>query len=84
MRVTSREVGALEKKIRAAQMEKLTTVMTVREVAEVLRVHPATVYRLVRRGVLPGFKLGGNWRVNRESLDVWLSAGGPSHLTSRA
>ena len=55
------------------QLEKLTTVMTVREVAELLRVHPTTVYRLVKRGVLPGFKFGGNWRVDREALDVWLS-----------
>ena len=68
------------KEIRAVQMEKLTTVMTVREVAELLRVHPATVYRLVRRGVLPGFKFGGNWRVNREALDVWLSALEAHHI----
>lgn len=75
-------MGVLIKKIRAVQMEKLTTVMTVREVAELLRVHPATVYRLVRRGVLPGFKFGGNWRVNKEALDVWLSASEARHIST--
>ena len=49
-------------------------VLTVAEVAEILRVHSTTIYRLVKRGELPGFKLGGNWRINRASLDLWLLA----------
>lgn len=60
------------------------SVLTISEVAEVLRLHPTTVYRLVKRGELPGFKIGGNWRINRASLDLWLSADRPHALTSRA
>jgi len=59
-------------------------VLTVTEVAEILRVHSTTIYRLVKRGELPGFKLGGNWRINRASLDLWLSAESSKHLNSRA
>jgi excisionase family DNA binding protein len=54
-------------------------VLTVAEVAEMLRVHSTTIYRLVKRGELPGFKLGGNWRINRASLDLWLLAESPQH-----
>ena|ERR1700684_4144105 len=58
-------------------------VLTVAEVAEILRVHSTTIYRLVKRGELPGFKLGGNWRINRASLDLWLLAERPQHPSPR-
>jgi excisionase family DNA binding protein len=58
-------------------------VLTISEVAEALRLHPTTIYRLVKRGDLAAFKIGGSWRVSRASLDVWLSAASPPHLTSR-
>ena len=75
--------GAVVKGIRAGQMEKLT-VLTIREVAEILRAHPTTIYRLVKHGDLPGFKIGANWRINRASLDVWLSGGSPPQFNPRA
>lgn len=45
---------------------------SVTEVAEILRVNSATVYRLVRRRDLPGLKIGGKWRFNRDALEKWL------------
>ncbi len=53
-------------------MEQLPPVMTMREVAEYLRVHPTTVYRLLRRGVLPAFRVGSDWRFSRAALDAWM------------
>lgn len=47
-------------------------VMTVKEVADYLRLAESTVYRLVKKGSLPGRKLGGNWRFSRKGLDEWL------------
>ena len=32
--------------------------MTVDELAAYLKVHPATIYRLIKRGELPAFKVG--------------------------
>ena len=55
------------------------SVLTITEVADILRVHPTTIYRLVKRGELPGFKIGGCWRINRDSLDKWLSGGISGH-----
>lgn len=57
----------------AEQMEKVKAVLTIGEVAQMLRVHPTTVYRLLKRGDIPGFKIGGNWRVSVNALDRWIS-----------
>ncbi|MGO9264747.1 MAG: helix-turn-helix domain-containing protein [Candidatus Binataceae bacterium] len=46
--------------------------MTVREVSSYLRIHPSVVYKLLRRGELPGFRIGTDWRFNAEVLDRWL------------
>jgi excisionase family DNA binding protein len=46
-------------------------VMTVREVAAYLHVHPSTIYRLVRRNQIPVFHVGSDWRFNIESIDRW-------------
>jgi excisionase family DNA binding protein len=46
-------------------------VMTVKELSDYLKVHPSTVYRQLRRGRLPAFKVGSDWRFNVESIDRW-------------
>jgi len=45
---------------------------TIPEVARMLRVHPTTLYRLIRAGKFPGFKVGDSWRVNAESFERWV------------
>lgn len=50
-----------------------TTAMTVQDVAAYLNVDPKTVYRLVQRGELPGFKVGGSWRFQKVDLDAWIT-----------
>jgi excisionase family DNA binding protein len=47
-------------------------VWTVEEVAAYLRLHPGTVYRLLRRGELPAFKVGNDWRFFSDIVDEWL------------
>ena len=51
-----------------------TTMMTLREVATYLRLHRSTVYRLAREGVIPGFKIGSQWRFRKEHVDRWMAA----------
>jgi excisionase family DNA binding protein len=46
--------------------------MTVRDVATYLNVDEKTVYRLAKRGGLPGFKVAGAWRFKRSDLDRWI------------
>jgi excisionase family DNA binding protein len=51
-------------------------VMTVREVSAYLRVHPTTVYRLLKRHQIPAFHVGSDWRFNIETIDSWRLAQG--------
>jgi excisionase family DNA binding protein len=46
--------------------------LTVREVAEYLRVSRAKVYRLAREGSLPVLRIGKAWRFRKDLLDEWL------------
>jgi len=49
-------------------------IMNGRELAEYLRVHPSTIYRLLRESTLPAFKVGSDWRFRREAIDRWRLA----------
>ena len=46
-------------------------VLTVEDLSEYLRVHRTTIYRLLKKGHLPGFKVGSDWRFNIETIDEW-------------
>lgn len=45
--------------------------LSVEEVAKHFGVNSTTVYRLAQRGILPGFKVGGQWRFSEELLEDW-------------
>jgi excisionase family DNA binding protein len=47
--------------------------LTAKETAELLRVKPQWVYRMVRRGVLPGVRLGRQLRVDEDALKSWVA-----------
>ncbi len=47
-------------------------VLTVEQVAKLLHLHAMTVYRLAKEGKVPGFKVGGRWRFNRDALERWM------------
>ena len=49
-----------------------STVLTVKEVAALLRVDEKTVYRLVKKRELPGFKVAGAWRFKRVDIGSWI------------
>jgi excisionase family DNA binding protein len=46
-------------------------VITISELSEYLRVHRSTLYRLLKKQQLPGFKIGSDWRFNIEAIDRW-------------
>ena len=46
-------------------------VITISELSEYLHVHRSTLYRLLKKGQLPGFKIGSDWRFNVEAIDRW-------------
>jgi excisionase family DNA binding protein len=55
-------------------------VITIGELSEYLRVHRSTLYRLLKNGQLPGFKIGSDWRFNVETIDQWRMRKGPAQL----
>ena len=48
-----------------------TRLLTVKEDANYLHVSRTTIFRLVKRHVLPAFKIGTDWRLNVEQIDSW-------------
>lgn len=44
-------------------------ILTIREVAEYLKINEKTAYRLAAEGKLPGFKVGGAWRFRRDEIE---------------
>ncbi len=47
-------------------------ILTVKEVADYLKVTERTLYRLAQKGKIPAFKVGGSWRFRRDDLDHWI------------
>lgn len=47
-------------------------ILTLKEVAEYLKLAEKTVYRLVAEGKLPDFKVGGSWRFKKCDIENWI------------
>jgi excisionase family DNA binding protein len=46
--------------------------LTVKEVAELVRLNEATVYKLAKEGKIPAVRFEKQWRVREEALEAWL------------
>lgn len=46
--------------------------LTPNEVAKILKLHPFTVTRLAREKKIPGFKVGGVWRFQKDKFERWV------------
>ena len=49
-----------------------SNILTVSELASYFRVHQATIYRLLKSRELPAFRVGSDWRFDRETIDEWI------------
>lgn len=47
-------------------------ILTLPEVAQLLKVAEKTVYSMAQKGQLPAFKVGVQWRFKRADLDQWI------------
>jgi excisionase family DNA binding protein len=55
-----------------ARANPISRLLTVAEVANVIRVSRMTVYRLIRRGQLKAIRVGRNYRVREDDLNEYL------------
>ncbi len=49
-----------------------TQIMTPKEAAKYLGFHLVTIYRLLKKQMVPAVKIGGQWRFKKDVLDTWL------------
>lgn len=49
--------------------------LTVNEVAKILRVSNMTVYRLVKSKQIPAIRVGKNYRIKEDDVETYLSRG---------
>ena len=48
-------------------------ILTIKQVAEYLKVTERTIYRLAAVKKIPAFKVGGTWRFSRADIDRWIA-----------
>ncbi len=48
-------------------------ILTIKEVANYLKVTERTIYRLSQAKKIPSFKVGGMWRFLRKDIDAWIA-----------
>ena len=47
-------------------------ILTVTQVSKLLKLHPRTIYKLVRNGMIPGRRVGKKWRFLRSEIMNFL------------
>ena len=48
-------------------------ILTIKEVAEYLKVTERTIYKLAAAKRIPAFKVGGTWRFPATDIDGWIA-----------
>jgi excisionase family DNA binding protein len=58
--------------------------LTTDELAEYLRVSESTIYRLIQKGTIHGFKRRGDWHFARANIDRWIEERESDYLKASA
>jgi excisionase family DNA binding protein len=58
-------------------------IMTAKEVARYLSIHPLTVHKYARAGKIPAFKIGSDWRFHKKYIEKWIHQKLVSNIESR-
>jgi excisionase family DNA binding protein len=60
-------------------------VLTIKDVAAILKLAEKTVYAMAKEGELPAFKVRGQWRIRKVDFDRWMEeqAKAAAHTSSR-
>ena len=61
---------------------KVDEILTLKGLAEYLRCHKTTLYRLIKTGEIPYFRVGSDYRFHTSSIREWIEKRGASK-TSR-
>ncbi len=58
----------------------MARILTVRQAAEVLQASEETVRDWLRRGRIPGRRVGRSWRISEDALLDWLNTAGADRV----
>lgn len=47
-------------------------ILTIKQVADYLKVNERTIYKLALDEKIPAFKVGGSWRFQRKAIVKWI------------
>jgi excisionase family DNA binding protein len=53
-----------------------SAIMTIDEVATFLKLSKITIYKLVKKGDLPAFRVGNSWRFQRDKIEMMVATRG--------
>jgi len=48
-------------------------ILTVKEVSELLKIHESTIYKTIREGRIPTFRIGSEWRFQKDQIVHWMA-----------
>jgi len=51
-------------------MQDNVNIMTINEVAAFLKLSKITIYKLIKKGELPAFRVGNSWRFHRDKIEM--------------
>lgn len=49
--------------------------LTAKELSHYLKLHEVTIYKYASRGEIPSFKIGREWRFDKDVVDAWIRGG---------
>jgi excisionase family DNA binding protein len=50
------------------------SLLTLKEVADLLRLTPQTLYKMLKKGSIPAVRVGSQWRFEQEQIRQWIAA----------
>ncbi len=62
----------IKDEVRMPKAKKEKEIMTAKDVADYLNLHPLTVHRYAREGKIPAFKIGTDWRFHKKYIERWI------------
>jgi len=51
-----------------------SAIMTIDDVASYLKLSKITIYKLVKRGDIPAFRVGNSWRFQRDKIELLVTS----------
>ncbi len=54
------------------EMMNRAEMLKIQDVAKYLNISSITIYRMLKKGILPAHKIGAQWRFRKEEIDQWI------------